>query len=154
MIFERARWTLTACAIALLMAAALPASAEPQGRIVGTVADFHGKFGLVVRDQRGALAHVTLHQGTIIKPEGLRLERGMVVTIVGQAVAQTFAAAEIVAPFEQWPTARSAALAAARARSGIDKLDTGSTSSSRGDSNRWSQVPDQYSLPPMREPPR
>jgi hypothetical protein len=155
MTIKRTRAALAAGAIAVLLAASLPASAEPQGRIVGTVTDFHGKFGLVVRDQRGALAQVTLHPGTVIKPEGLRLERGMVVSVVGQAVAQTFAAAEIVAPFEQWPTTRAAALAAIRARSGVDKLDTTPINASRpGDAGRWSQVPDQYSLPPMREPPR
>jgi hypothetical protein len=72
-------------------------------RIVGTVADFHGKYGLVMRDVRGALSEVTLHQGTIIKPVGLRLERGLIVSIAGQAADRSFAAAEVVAPFEQLP---------------------------------------------------
>ena len=111
----RNRSIFAAAVLALSFTVPLLASAEPQSRIVGTVADFHGKYGLVVRDQRGALTEITLHQGTVIKPEGLRLERGMAVSIAGQAADRTFAAAEIVAPFAQWPTARAAAFAAAAA---------------------------------------
>jgi hypothetical protein len=146
----RNRLTLAASAIALSLAVPLLASAEPQSRIVGTVADFHGKYGLVVRDQRGALAEVTLHPGTVIKPLGLRLERGMKVTIVGQAADRTFAAAEIDAPFEQWPTTRAAALA--RVPVG-GKPDTTALNPRRDPGNsRWSETPDQFSLPPVSAP--
>jgi hypothetical protein len=145
------RTTSALSAIVLSLAAPLLASAEPQNRIVGTVADFHGKYGLVVRDQRGALAEVTLHPGTIIKPVGLRLERGMTVSIVGQAADRTFAAAEIVAPFEQWPTARAAAFAARSQAAG--KTDgTSLTTGRSGDPGRWSEGPDQFSIPTVREP--
>ena len=149
----RNRLTLAASAIVLSLALPLLASAEPQSRIAGTVADFHGKYGLVVRDQSGALAEVTLHQGTIIKPEGLRLERGMQVTIDGQAADHTFAAAQIVAPFEQWPTARAAALA--HARQTEDRTDNRALNPTRRDpgNSRWSETPDQAGLPPIvREP--
>jgi hypothetical protein len=149
------RSIFAAGAFALLLTAPLLASAEPQSRIIGTVADFHGKFGLVVRDMRGALTEITLHQGTIIKPEGLRLERGMAVSIAGQAADQTFAATEIVAPFAQWPTARAAAFAS-RPQPG-DKADTrglttGLAPSRAGDPGRWSEGPDQFSVPQVREP--
>lgn len=145
------RSIFAAAAIALSLTAPLLASAEPQSRIVGTVTDFHGKYGVVVRDQRGALAEVTLHQGTVIKPEGLRLERGMTVTVVGQAADRTFAAAEIDAPFAQWPTARAAAFAA-RPQPGDKTNTTGLTPSRSGDPGRWSEGPDQFSLPTVREP--
>jgi|GEM_PF-6142003 len=102
----RNRFAVVASAIALSLVVPLLASADPPSRIVGTVADFHGKYGLVVRDVRGALAEITLHRGTIIKPEGLRLERGMIVSIAGQAGDRSFDAAEVVAPFERLPSAR------------------------------------------------
>jgi hypothetical protein len=102
----RIRLAAAASAIALSLAMPLLASAEPRSRIAATVVDFHGKYGLVVRDAGGALAEVTLRQGTIIKPLGLRLERGMIVAIVGQAGDRSFAAAEVYAPFEPPPYAR------------------------------------------------
>ena len=151
----RNRSIFAAGVVALSLSVPLLASAEPQSRIVGTVADFHGKYGLVVRDQRGALTEIALHQGTVIKPEGLRLERGMAVSITGQAADRTFAAAEIVAPFAQWPTARAAAFAS-RPQPG-DKADTkglttGLTPSRAGDPGRWTEGPDQFSVPQVREP--
>jgi len=104
----RNRFAVVASAMALSLVVPLLASADPPSRIVGTVADFHGKYGLVVRDVRGTLSEVTLRQGTIIKPEGLRLERGMIVSIAGQAGDRSFAAAEVDAPFEQLPRRRLA----------------------------------------------
>ncbi|MEA2784846.1 MAG: hypothetical protein QOF71_950 [Candidatus Eremiobacteraeota bacterium] len=141
---------VAATAIALALAVPSLASAEPQRLVAGTVVDFHGKYGLVVRDAQGALASVTLHQGTVIKPEGLRLERGMKVIITGLPAAQTFAAAQILAPLEQWPTARAIANSRPRASDKPDAL----TSSRDPNNTRWSSVPDQYSLPYSKEPPR
>jgi hypothetical protein len=139
--------------MALLLAMPLLANAEPQRMLAGTVVDFHGKYGLVVRDPRGVLKDVVLHPGTIIKPEGLRLERGMKVIVIGQAADQTFAAGEIDAPLEQWPTARAAAFA--RVQRDAQRVDTTSINRNSDPGNaRWSQVPDQYSLPYTKEPPR
>ena len=146
----RIRLTLAASAVALSLATPLLANAEPQRLMAGTVVDFHGKYGLVVRDALGEIKTVTLHQGTIIKPEGLRLERGMKVIVIGQAADQAFAAGEIDAPLEQWPTARALAN---RARS-IGASDTFTASRQDAPNTRWSQVPDQYSLPYAKEPPR
>jgi hypothetical protein len=147
---RRARFAIASGAIALSLAAPLIASAQPRSLIAGTVVDFHGKYGLVIRDPRGALAEVTLHQGTIIKPVGLRLERGMKVIVIGQAAKETFAAGEIDAPLEQLPPAR---LPIARTRT--DSLDgngvaLGPNRDARRD--RWSEGPDQYSLPAVRDP--
>ena len=153
MMMGRARFAVAAGAIALSLTAPSVARAEPQRVIAGTVADFHGKYGLVVRDLHGALAEVTLHQGTVIKPLGLRLERGMKVIVLGQAADRTFAAAEVNAPLEQWPTARAAAFA--QVQRNAESVDTKSLNSSRDpNSSRWSQVPDQFSLPYTKEPPR
>ena len=142
--------TVAAAAIALALAMPSLANAEPQRLVAGTVVDFHGKYGLVVRDVHGALASVTLHQGTIIKPDGLRLERGMKVIITGLPADQTFAAAQIFAPLEQWPTARAVANSRPRGTDRPDALTPG-----RDPNNtRFSTVPDQYSLPYTKEPPR
>lgn len=88
-------------AAAMVLSALVPclASADAPSRLVGTVTDFHGKYGLVVRDASGRVVDVALHQGTIIKPQGLRLERGMQVTILGQAAERAFAAGEIDTPY-------------------------------------------------------
>jgi hypothetical protein len=86
---------LTATVAMLTMLVPCLASADSPSRLVGTVTDFHGKYGLVVRDAKGRAVDVALHQGTIIKPVGLRLERGMQVTIIGQAADRVFAAVEI-----------------------------------------------------------
>jgi hypothetical protein len=141
--------TLAASTIALALVMPLMASAEPQRVMAGTVVDFHGKYGLVVRDARGALAEVTLHPGTIIKPVGLRLERGMKVIIVGQAANEAFAAGEIDAPLEVWPPARAAAIARAQGRQ-PDPMALSPTRPNAG--TRWTEGPDQFSVPQVKEP--
>jgi hypothetical protein len=78
-----------------------PAPSEPAGartHVVGTITDFHGKYGIVVRDVHGALVTVQLHQGTVIQPVGLRLERGMVIALTGTASAGAFAADRVDVP--------------------------------------------------------
>jgi hypothetical protein len=104
------RWSTLGFA-ALVMAATLslsvPVRAAPDApapadshRLVGTVVDFHGKYGLVVRDWTGALRTVVLHQGTIIVPLGLRLERNMqMIVIGGRPSPDVFAADVIVTPY-------------------------------------------------------
>jgi hypothetical protein len=91
-------------AIALSILAPALASAGAPSPLVGTVADFHGKYGLVVRDANGRVVDVVLHRGTIIKPEGLRLERGMQVTVLGQAADRAFAADQIDTPYKLPPS--------------------------------------------------
>ena len=55
----RKQLAVTAGAMRLTLAVPLLATAEQQGVIAGTVVDFHGKYELVIRDARGALANVT-----------------------------------------------------------------------------------------------
>ena len=144
----RFRLAFAASTIALSLAMPLLANGEPQSLMAGTVVDFHGKYGLVVRDVHGALAEVRLHQGTIIKPVGLRLERGMKVIIIGQASAEAFAAGRIDAPLEVWPPPARTALA--RASSAGDGYPIAPGRNTRDD--RWTEFPGQYSVPSPPEP--
>ena len=114
MTFGRQTSMFAAAVMALSVLVPVLASADAASRLIGTVADFHGKYGLVVRDASGRVIDVTLHQGTVIKPEGLRLERGMQVTILGQAAERAFAAAEIDTPYKLTP---------ARVSRGLNALD-------------------------------
>lgn len=103
MTFLRRTSAVAAGAMAVAMLVPTLAGAEVQTQLVGTVTDFHGKYGLVVRDARGRVVDVALHQGTIIKPQGLRLERGMHVTIIGQGADSSFAAGEIDTAYQLPP---------------------------------------------------
>jgi hypothetical protein len=80
-----------------------PSYAVPQGpadeNIHGRVSAFDGGYNLTVRDERGFVDHVQLHQGTIINPTGLTLAPGMVVSILGYNSGSYFAANEIDTPY-------------------------------------------------------
>jgi len=71
------------------------ARASRDQRIDGTVVNFDGKYSVTLRDRRGYLDNVELHQGTVINPTGLTLQNGMPVTIYGYNAGRTFAANEI-----------------------------------------------------------
>ncbi len=70
--------------------------------IHGTVASLDGQYRISVRDSRGFVDNVTLHQGTIINPTGLTLEPGQDVTILGRTQGNTFAANEIDTPYHAY----------------------------------------------------
>jgi hypothetical protein len=57
---------------------------------------------LNVRDDRGFLDNVELHQGTIINPTGLALQPGMEVTIIGYNRGRSLAANEIDTPYQSY----------------------------------------------------
>jgi hypothetical protein len=98
-------------ALFLLAPSALPAQAQdvpsyahPQyadedqvihGRILG----FDGGYALSVRDERGFVDEVRLHDGTIINPTGLSLRPGMIVNIIGYNTGPFLAANEIDTPY-------------------------------------------------------
>jgi hypothetical protein len=99
---------------ALLACSLVPAAAQAQSRnaspppyatragdetIRGTISSINGKYNISVRDQRGYLDNVTLHQGTIINPTGLTLQPGQTVTIHGNTAGSTFNANEIDTPY-------------------------------------------------------
>jgi hypothetical protein len=67
--------------------------------IHGRVINFDGGYNLAVRDDRGFIDNVQLHDGTIINPTGLTLASGMVVSILGYNAGSFFAANEIDTPY-------------------------------------------------------
>jgi hypothetical protein len=96
-----------ASAIGLLSAA--PAFAQPvpsyasgssDETIRGTVAAINGPYNISVRDERGFVDNVNLHQGTIINPTGLSLAPGQTVTIMGHNDGAAFSANEIDTPYQ------------------------------------------------------
>jgi hypothetical protein len=76
---------------------AQPAPQDEQVR--GRIASFDGGYNLTVRDDRGFIDNVQLHQGTIINPTGLTLAQGMVVSILGYNAGSYFAANEVDTPY-------------------------------------------------------
>jgi hypothetical protein len=83
-------------------ALAQPGVAYAQGpgpQIKGAIASILGKYQIQVRDRRGYLDNVTLHDGTIINPTGITLQPGFRVTIYGRQSGDTFAADEIDTPY-------------------------------------------------------
>jgi hypothetical protein len=92
------------CAIGPLAAnAETPSFANPAiagtDTIRGTIASVNGKYSISVRDERGFIDNVSLHDGTIINPTGLTLATGEAVTIDGTANGPTFIANEIDTPY-------------------------------------------------------
>jgi hypothetical protein len=95
--------------LAVLALLSVPVAAQAQGmpsyahpdneKITGTVTSFDGRYHLQVRDDRGFIDNVQLHQGTVINPTGLTLAPGMKVTIYGAARGRHFDAAEIDTPY-------------------------------------------------------
>lgn len=82
---------------------ARPTSPNSEQVINGHVASIVGKYEITVRDDRGYLDDVHLHQGTIINPTGLTLEPGMSATIFGYNAGSWFEANEIDTPYRYLP---------------------------------------------------
>ena len=61
-----------------------------QDKITGTVSGFDGQWIVYMHDDRGYTDHISLHQGTIINPTGIKLLEGMKITIYGYANGSTF----------------------------------------------------------------
>ncbi len=97
--------TLTSIALAVPLAAqaqsvpTYPAQYASEGQIRGRIASFDGGYNLVVRDERGYLDNVQMHQGTIINPTGLTLRAGMIVSVIGYNAGSFFGANEIDTPY-------------------------------------------------------
>jgi hypothetical protein len=78
---------------------AQPAPASQDETITGRIEAVVDAFHFTVRDDRGFVDNVQLHQGTIINPRGLTLEGGMSVTIIGRNAGAYFDAVEIDTPY-------------------------------------------------------
>ena len=99
-----------ALAAALVLAAPLAARAQDDtpsyaqhiaqdAQIHGRILSFDGAYSLQVRDEKGYVDNVQLHQGTIINPTGLTLAPGMIVSIMGYNAGNAFAANQIDTPY-------------------------------------------------------
>ncbi|HVA37868.1 MAG TPA: hypothetical protein VNJ51_09675 [Candidatus Dormibacteraeota bacterium] len=77
----------------------VPSYASQDEQIHGRIISFDGGYHLQVRDDRGYVDNVELHQGTVINPTGLTLAPGMVVSINGYNAGPYFAANEIDTPY-------------------------------------------------------
>lgn len=76
-----------------------------QQSVKGTVSGFDGQWIVYMHDDKGYTDHITLHQGTIINPTGIKLLEGMRVTIYGYAQGSTFEANRIdvaYSPYSQY----------------------------------------------------
>jgi hypothetical protein len=76
-----------------------PVPVDHEQRIHGRIASIDGTFHIRVRDDRGYIDSVELHQGTIINPTGLTLATGMSVTVSGYPTGSVFRANEIDTPY-------------------------------------------------------
>jgi hypothetical protein len=106
---------IAAIIAALFMAAPLAANAQiappndpsyasgpvdgGDANIHGRILNFDGGYNLQVRDEKGYVDNVQLHQGTIINPTGLTLAPGMIVSIMGYNAGPVFDANEIDTPY-------------------------------------------------------
>jgi hypothetical protein len=63
-----------------------------QQKITGTISGFDGQWIVYMHDDKGYTDHISLHQGTMINPTGIKLLEGMKVTIYGYADGPTFQA--------------------------------------------------------------
>jgi hypothetical protein len=91
---------LAASITPLAAAAQVPSYAQPgPDTIHGTIASIDGKYTISVRDDRGYIDNVSLHDGTVINPTGWTLEPGQAVTIEGQPAGGTFNADVIDTPY-------------------------------------------------------
>jgi hypothetical protein len=77
----------------------MPSYATQDQQIHGRIASFDGGYNLQVRDDKGYLDNVRLHQGTVINPTGLTLAPGMVVSVNGYSQGSFFSANEIDTPY-------------------------------------------------------
>jgi len=82
---------------------AQPNYARNDEAIHGRISSFDGHYQLLVQDDRGYVDRVALRDGTVIRPVGLRLARGLSVTVRGRNVGATFVAYEVDAPYNIAP---------------------------------------------------
>ena len=76
--------------------AGVPSYATQDQQIHGRVVGFDGGYNLQVRDDKGYVDNVRLHQGTVINPLGLTLASGMSVTVAGYPDGPNFDAVSAV----------------------------------------------------------
>ncbi len=75
------------------------ATKDDANAIKGTISSIDGKYDIRVRDAKGYIDRIRLHDGTIINPTGLRLAIGQDVTILGTNSGDRYDANEIDTPY-------------------------------------------------------
>jgi hypothetical protein len=83
----------------------VPSYATREESIQGTISGFNGAHTVFVRDDRGYVDNITLRDGTVINPTGLRLATGQRVTVYGFTQGNTFVANQIDTPYSKYPAA-------------------------------------------------
>jgi len=81
---------------------ARPSYSSTEDVVRGQVVAFDGAYHLQVRDERGFVDNIMLHQGTIINPTGLRLSPGMSVTVRGVNRGNALDANQIDTPYTSY----------------------------------------------------
>lgn len=74
-------------------AQSIPSYGAPVARqeyITGTLTGFNGSYVVYMRDDKGYDDNITMHDGTVINPTGIKLVEGMRVAIWGNANGSTF----------------------------------------------------------------
>jgi len=84
-----------------------PSYSSDEDVVRGQIVSFDGGYNLQVRDDRGFVDSVALHQGTIINPTGLRLSPGMSVTVRGVNRGHVLDANQIDTPYQTYGVAYS-----------------------------------------------
>jgi hypothetical protein len=74
--------------------------ANERPAVVGRITSIPGKYSLTVRNSRGNVYDVELHQGTIINPTGITLQPGFRVQIYGYRQNGSIVANEIDTPYD------------------------------------------------------
>jgi len=87
----------------IVLAQMPPSYANAEEHIDGTVASVEGPYKIHVHDDRGYADDVTLHEGTVINPTGLKLSAGQRIHVTGRADGGTFDANEIDTPYSIEP---------------------------------------------------
>jgi hypothetical protein len=80
----------------------VPSYARRQEVLRGRITAMNGKYGISVRDDRGFVDTVELHDGTVITPRGFRLAPGVTVTVYGHSGGNVFNADEIDTPYRRY----------------------------------------------------
>ena len=79
----------------------LPSYAKHDEVLRGRISAINGKYNVSVRDDRGYVDNISLHDGTVINPRGFRLAPGVIVTVYGHTSGSTFNADEIDTPYHR-----------------------------------------------------
>ena len=79
-----------------------PSYGSSEDVVRGQIVSFDGGLNLRVRDDKGYIDNISLHEGTVINPTGLRLATGMSVSVRGVNRGNVLDANEIDTPYQSY----------------------------------------------------